>query len=736
MTSEVKSDLEDYFKHKKPCKDDFFKEAFVDVDTRTKKKYLIYQNMFNDRKLAEREAELKRKRKGLKDEYFINLADYSYEVKKNLCSTNYLVTSYFDFPQKSLKREIFERKKNSNVAKFGNEEMTHLFYNILIAGKKLQENGKSHGDISPYCIYHTNEGKFKLAPHPIEHLSSLKIQQEKSVKSEPLYVSPQMLYAIKKRKPKADFDPYKADVFSFGLVLLEAGLLKSIGNIYSGSTINETALNQHVKEFETIYCENPLLFSSVQRMLELKEEDRADFIGLGEVIPPYQEICDYFYNVQHGLIDPNEEDEEGFDDEYDPNGFNPEGYNDQYDQDQDYNQQFDEYGNPIFNNQGQGYDDQYGNNQYGNDQYGNDQYGNDQYGNDQYGNDQYGNDQFGNDQYGNDQYGNDQYGNDQYGNDQYNMNNDTNQYNQMMNMNQRQQEQAVNAQNPYYNNNNTNLQNQNTGYNNNLQNQNQGLNTNIQKKTFGNDNNNYNNGTYKESENEDPYGKTNDEYQNEYSQNQNQQVQNNQPKYNYQPPSYQQNTQYTYNQGSYTNNNQPPTSTYSYGQNSTTATTSSYGQPKSFTPSTNSYNYTPQHVTQNSQPTAYGNVQTNVNTTESYKQTQQSTTTTYSNYTPPSQQAYKPATTTTYSNAQPVTSYSSPYQNTTSYTKPVTSTTPMYQGGTTSYGYGNQTLKQNEPSGGDIVERNGIKYRQVKEFQEEVVNGQVVKKTIIKLTPI
>jgi hypothetical protein len=687
MSSEYKSDLEDYLKSKKMCKDDFFKNSYVDTDSRTKKKYLIHETMFNDKKLAEREADLKRKRKALKDEYFINLADYSYVVKKNLCSTNYLVTSYFDFPQKSLKREIFERKKNSKVAKFSNEEMTHLFYNIVLAGEKLQQNGKSHGNISPYCIYHTNEGKFKLAPHPIEHLSSLKIQQEKSVKSEPLYVSPQMLFAVKKRKPKADFDPYKADVFAFGLVLLEAGLLKSIGNIYSGSTINETALNQHIKEFETIYCENPLLFSSIQRMLELGEDDRANFTGLTTVIPPYKEICDYFYNVQHGLIDPdNEDDEEDFDDQYDqfdpndPNNYQQhhqnaqyQGYDDHYGYDQGYNQQFDEFGNPI------------------------------------------------NDQGFNPNY--DQYNNPPQNQQDPYMNNEMEQYNQMLEGNH-QNEQMVNAQNTYnpnpYPNGNQYMQNNEMNY---------------KQAPQANQNNYEYAQPEQENEDEDPYGKTNEEYEYQYNQQQQQQQQQSIQ----QPPSnnsysYGQSTttggggsyygnqdSYNQNKPSYNYNSPPPENNYVQPAVFNKKQNTQYSNPPSYNPPTTNYQ----------QPQTTPSYQQQPQTTTSYQQQPTSYVQSTPTYTQPST-TYSQPTSTSYT--QPTSTYTQP---TSTYTQPSTT----YNQPTSNYTYGGQTTTPTTtnyapPSNGDIVERNGVKYRQHTETVEEMLNGQLVKKTIIKLTPV
>ena len=795
MSNEHKSELEDLLKQRTPSKDEFFKEFLVSTHIQNKKKYLITTRMYNDPKIAEREAELKRKRKNMKDDFFVNLVDYTYEIKKNLCSTNYIVRSFYEFPQRSLKREIFNRRKNSKVSKFTMEEMTHLFYNILNAGKKLQEMGKPHGDISPFSIFHTNDGKFKLAPYPDEHMTPLKIQQEKSIKGEPMYVSSQMLFAAKKRKTKSDLDPYKSDIFSLGLVLLEAGLLKNVSNIYTGSTINETVLNQYVSDFEGQYCDNPLLFSSLQRMLELKEDDRADFVGLSSVIPPYAEICDYFYNLQHGLIDSNE----GYDD-MDPNMMGPEmgdQMGDQYGyhgQDQ-YNQQFDEYGNPIYyqddhqmhpNNQGE-FDpmnqwegqeqmvnapppgqyppyqdhgdpynqgpnmghpqDNFGKNQGPNmghpqDQFGNQQFRQEGYDQNNY-NDQYDPHQGGYDpqqggydphqggydpqqggydpQQGgydphqgdyNQQYDphhpNEPYNDNQGGyNNQYDHHN---QYDQNQNFNQGDPQGQYNDPNPnnqrgpYQKNDPQNrgpYQNQHPQDPNNYDQGNQQNPNQFHKKMNANhQNQGYNQPPPQqepqqtEEEEDDPYGQTNDEYDNFF----NNQKAPPKPQVQSQPQHVQKNTPYT----------PPPKSekSYSYG-NSTTAPSNTFSNyTPSYTPSQTNYN-PPANNAYSPPPTNY-----KPQTTTSY--TPQTT-----NYTPQTTTSYTPQT--TYKAPTPTTTYGQP------------KSTP-----TTSYQAPAPTTNYNAPSqgGGDIVVRNGKQYRQVKETRQEVVNGQMVTKVIIKLTPV
>lgn len=765
---EHKSNLEEALKSRKQITDDFFGQVQVDTDysSAQKKKYLIYTKMYNDEKAAEREAALKRKRKALKDDFFVNLEDYSLEVKKNLCSTNYLVRSFYEFPQKSLKREIYTRRKNSKTSKFTMEEMTHLFYNTVLAGKKLQENGKTHGDISPFCIFHNNEGKFKLAPYPIESASPLKIQQEKNMKGQPLYLSPQMLFAVKKRKPKAQCDPYKSDMFSLGLVLLEAGLLKPIGNIYSGSTINETALKQHVSEFEAIYCDNPLLFSSLQRMLELNEEDRADFIGLNTVIPPYKEICEYFYNIQHGLVNPDDEDD--FDDGvYDPNGYDP-GFN-QQDNMGGFNQQYDEYGNPIPYNQADEYNQMMDQNHFGQEQMvqaqpmGRQQ--NQVYANQGYdpnyqnqGQPQY------HDQY--DNYGNGNQPQPNHPPQQHGGYNQPNQPPHQQHGGYNQPNQPPHLQNGGYNPPNQQPQHQDYGYG---HGQNDNYPPQQQQPEYQNQ---------PEEQDNDPYGEVDDGgYYNNQPQTQPQVNQNppqaqyggyNQPQQQQHQPPAQQQGQYGAYEPAPPQQTQPPKQ---YGGYEPAPQNQQYGynppQPQHQQTQNTPYTYNqPQPEKQFSQSSLkesdpFG--MTNDELEQRYNQKQQFQPTPISVH---KKTAYgaTPSYTTGASTTVPSHTYSqnnnppSTYSGSNSFT-PAPNSGSKYSynlGGNTTTGATNtnsytqppasaftrqtapQTTYAQPASSGQetIVERNGKKYKQTSKTVEEVVNGQVVKKTTLFLTPL
>lgn len=50
------------------------------------------------------------------------------------------------------------------------------------------------------------------------------------------------------------------------------------------------------------FDDNPLFYSSVQKMLEIDEEERADFQSLKLAMPDYKDVCDFFYKAKHGML--------------------------------------------------------------------------------------------------------------------------------------------------------------------------------------------------------------------------------------------------------------------------------------------------------------------------------------------------------------------------------------------------------------------------------------------------
>lgn len=111
------------------------------------------------------------------------------------------------------------------------------------------------------------------------------VQRRNFRENQELYVSPQLFCALVKGKQKVKFNPYKNEVFAFGLVVLELSLLHSIQQIYDfrNGTINKEIFLYHLDNFMEIYGSNDLLRELLIKMLEFDEKLRMDPLELSSL---------------------------------------------------------------------------------------------------------------------------------------------------------------------------------------------------------------------------------------------------------------------------------------------------------------------------------------------------------------------------------------------------------------------------------------------------------------------
>jgi hypothetical protein len=71
--------------------------------------------------------------------------------------------------------------------------------------------------------------------------------------------------------------------------------MRTVQSIYDDQgTFCEDELEHLIDEFATRYPDNPLLITTVRKMLEVREDARPDFINIKNAIPPYEEVCSFF----------------------------------------------------------------------------------------------------------------------------------------------------------------------------------------------------------------------------------------------------------------------------------------------------------------------------------------------------------------------------------------------------------------------------------------------------------
>lgn len=308
-----KSDLETTYTKGQSRKDLFFGDFFVYNAIRGGSQIICVEKLFNEEETVKREIEAKKKRILNKQDYLVNLLDYSVEEQRNWCSTFYLLKCFYEYVDRNLIGEILERKKLAdNKSSFKMEELTHLMYQQVHANAFLQERGIAHGDISPNTIFVSPKNEYKLAFRMNDTMAPERIQVDKAIKNEPLYLAPALYEAVKQRTlEKLKHNQHKSDMFALGLTILQAGLMKGIQDIYVGDRFNARKLEEFLVEFEAKYEDNPLLYTSVRKMCEVNEDERPDFISLKSALPEYDEIKDYFQKVEAGIYEEEPEDEQG-----------------------------------------------------------------------------------------------------------------------------------------------------------------------------------------------------------------------------------------------------------------------------------------------------------------------------------------------------------------------------------------------------------------------------------------
>lgn len=153
---------------------------------------------------------------------------------------------------------------------------------LLYALAHLQENRLVHGDIRPELIgvpIHRNSN-FCLLDR-LGDTSAPNIAQQKNFEArKKIYMSPVIfkMVAHGKKKLKKSYNPFKSDIFSLGMVILEAGLLDSVQEVYDykAKDISQENLVDLVERFIIRYESDPILSEVLMIMLEFTEKDRQE----------------------------------------------------------------------------------------------------------------------------------------------------------------------------------------------------------------------------------------------------------------------------------------------------------------------------------------------------------------------------------------------------------------------------------------------------------------------------
>lgn len=179
-----------------------------------------------------------------------------------------LFREFYYVPGKNL-RDILIEKKFLNI-----DSLVNLMIDGITALTYFHQKQFYHGCICVECFLTADENKWKLTVPPfyVEYQEKQFFENFKTGKD--FYASPLIYkYFVNPAEP-VQHDPYKSDLFSFGLVVLEAGLGFPVNSIYGKDKFNHLKLQNYIDVFKDKYRDSPFITTTIDYLLKVNEDER------------------------------------------------------------------------------------------------------------------------------------------------------------------------------------------------------------------------------------------------------------------------------------------------------------------------------------------------------------------------------------------------------------------------------------------------------------------------------
>ena len=215
----------------------------------------------------------------------LNVVEIYGMTSSQLDLTTYALYVLMELASTDWEKEILERKKEKKY--YTEYELMTILHCLVKSLSILQRQNISHRDIKPQnvlIIKESNSQKiYKLADfgEAKELLKGERPTNKQTLRGTELYMSPILFYALRGRQKMkyVQHNPYKSDVFSFGLCALLAATLgfESLFDIRElKSNISIYVVIEKYLRFK--YSDN--VINIISRMLDINENTRCDFIQL------------------------------------------------------------------------------------------------------------------------------------------------------------------------------------------------------------------------------------------------------------------------------------------------------------------------------------------------------------------------------------------------------------------------------------------------------------------------
>lgn len=268
--------------------------------------YLMRQTIFATEEAFAQELTRLRKRRNISSPGLVRLIDFSTTTKIDRFHRQHTVRCFYEYPGSSLSREIAVMRQCGGA--YSNEEITFMLMQLLDGLSALEQAGLPHGDITPGAVFITSHRRFVLMDSLRAEDAPPQNQVYECFSGNRLYAAPEVFEAIERRSHDqlSAVDLARADVFSLGLTLLEAGTLSDASAVYPQRNTQKAftvpngiwkeKLDGLMGEFGGSYYQNRLVVCVLQAMLATEAGKRPLAAELRAAMPSADLLQVYFAN--------------------------------------------------------------------------------------------------------------------------------------------------------------------------------------------------------------------------------------------------------------------------------------------------------------------------------------------------------------------------------------------------------------------------------------------------------
>ena len=207
---------------------------------------------------------------------------------KQLDPTTYVIYVLMELAITDWENEILNRQKTGKY--YTEKELMTILSSLINTFADLQKQNISHRDIKPQNILIFNDNKYKLADfgEAKELYKDIAPTNKQTLRGTELYMAPALFHALRSKKviKYINHNPYKSDVFSFGLCSLFAATL-CFESIYDIRELNNNVSIHIILEKYLRKNYSFDVINIISHMLDINETTRKDFIEMQEEFKLY-----------------------------------------------------------------------------------------------------------------------------------------------------------------------------------------------------------------------------------------------------------------------------------------------------------------------------------------------------------------------------------------------------------------------------------------------------------------